>query len=107
MEVLLLFSSFTALACSFAAFAYAEFASMVPVQEVHTYSYVLMKTWIIGWALIMEYAIGNITVAISWSDYFTGLLESGGLAAMGSNGLLDSLHWIQRCNCLNAGWKTV
>jgi hypothetical protein len=34
--------------------------------------------WIIGWA-IMEYAIGNITVAISWSDYFTGLLESGGI----------------------------
>jgi amino acid transporter len=35
--------------------------------------------WIIGWALIMEYAIGNITVAISWSDYFTGLLDSGGI----------------------------
>jgi hypothetical protein len=44
--------------------------------------------WIIGWA-IMEYAIGNITVAISWSDYFTGLLESGGSSpSMGTNGLL-------------------
>jgi len=74
---------FTALACSFAAFAYAEFASMVPVSgSAYTYSYVAFGeiiAWIIGWALIMEYAIGNITVAISWSDYFTGLLESGGV----------------------------
>ena len=74
---------FTAVACSFAAFAYAEFASMVPVSgSAYTYSYVAFGeiiAWIIGWSLIMEYAIGNITVAISWSDYFTGLLESGGL----------------------------
>jgi APA family basic amino acid/polyamine antiporter len=74
---------FTALACGFAAFAYAEFASMVPVSgSAYTYSYVAfgeIVAWIIGWALIMEYAIGNVTVAISWSDYFTGLLESGGL----------------------------
>lgn len=71
---------FTALACGFAAFAYAEFASMVPVSgSAYTYSYVAFGeiiAWIIGWALIMEYAIGNITVAISWSDYFTGLLDS-------------------------------
>ncbi|MES2485384.1 MAG: amino acid permease [Bacteroidota bacterium] len=74
---------FTALACGFAAFAYAEFASMVPVSgSAYTYSYVAfgeLIAWIIGWALIMEYAIGNITVAISWSDYFTGLLDSGGI----------------------------
>jgi len=74
---------FTAVACSFAAFAYAEFASMVPVSgSAYTYSYVAFGeiiAWIIGWALIMEYAVGNITVAISWSDYFTGLLESGGI----------------------------
>ena len=74
---------FTAVACSFAAFAYAEFASMVPVSgSAYTYSYVAfgeLIAWIIGWALIMEYAVGNITVAISWSDYFTGLLESGGI----------------------------
>ena len=74
---------FTAIACSFAAFAYAEFASMVPVSgSAYTYSYVAfgeLTAWIIGWALIMEYGIGNITVAISWSDYFTGLLASGGL----------------------------
>lgn len=74
---------FTAIACGFAAFAYAEFASMVPVSgSAYTYSYVAfgeIVAWIIGWALIMEYAIGNITVAISWSDYFTGLLDSGGI----------------------------
>lgn len=71
---------FTALACGFSAFAYAEFASMVPVSgSAYTYSYVAfgeLIAWIIGWALIMEYAVGNVTVAVSWSDYFTGLLES-------------------------------
>lgn len=71
---------FTALACSFAAFAYAEFASIVPVSgSAYTYSYVSfgeLFAWIIGWALIMEYAIGNITVAISWSDYFTSLINN-------------------------------
>lgn len=74
---------FTAIACGFAAFAYAEFASMVPVSgSAYTYSYVAfgeLIAWIIGWALIMEYAIGNITVAISWSDYFTGMLEGLGV----------------------------
>jgi len=74
---------FTALACSFAAFAYAEFASMVPVSgSAYTYSYVAfgeIVAWIIGWALIMEYAVGNITVAISWSDYFTGLLRTANI----------------------------
>lgn len=74
---------FTAIACGFAAFAYAEFASMVPVSgSAYTYSYVAfgeVVAWIIGWALIMEYAIGNITVAISWSDYFTGLLDNMGV----------------------------
>ena len=73
---------FTAIACGFAAFAYAEFASMVPVSgSAYTYSYVAfgeLIAWIIGWALIMEYGIGNITVAISWSDYFTGLVNSSG-----------------------------
>lgn len=74
---------FTAIACGFAAFAYAEFASLVPVSgSAYTYSYVAfgeLTAWIIGWALIMEYGIGNITVAISWSDYFTGLLDSVGI----------------------------
>lgn len=73
---------FTAVACGFAAFAYAEFASMLPVAgSAYTYSYVAfgeLIAWIIGWALIMEYAVGNITVAVSWSGYFTGLCESAG-----------------------------
>ena len=74
---------FTAVACGFAAFAYAEFASLVPVSgSAYTYSYVAfgeLVAWTVGWALIMEYAIGNITVAISWSDYFTGLLSNMGM----------------------------
>lgn len=82
---------FTAVACSFAAFAYAEFASMVPVSgSAYTYSYVAfgeLVAWVIGWSLIMEYAIGNITVAISWSDYFTGLLSSIKIPTLGINGI--------------------
>lgn len=82
---------FTAIACSFAAFAYAEFASMVPVSgSAYTYSYVAfgeLVAWIIGWSLIMEYAIGNITVAISWSDYFTSLLASIKIPALNINGI--------------------
>ena len=82
---------FTAIACSFAAFAYAEFASMVPVSgSAYTYSYVAfgeLVAWIIGWTLIMEYAIGNITVAISWSDYFTGLMSSIKIPGLGINGI--------------------
>lgn len=67
---------FTAIACIFSAMCYAQFASTVPVSgSAYTYSYVAfgeLIAWIIGWTLIMEYAIGNIAVAISWSDYFTG-----------------------------------
>jgi amino acid transporter len=89
---------FTAIACGFAAFAYAEFASMVPVSgSAYTYSYVAFGeiiAWIIGWALIMEYAIGNITVAISWSDYFTSLLESIQIKSIGLNGI-HLPEWIQ------------
>lgn len=71
--------AFTALACGFAALCYAEFASTVPVSgSAYTYSYVAFGeifAWIIGWDLLMEYAIGNIAVAISWSDYFTNLMD--------------------------------
>ncbi|MCX7729038.1 MAG: amino acid permease [Bacteroidia bacterium] len=74
---------FTALACALSAFAYAEFASILPVSgSAYTYSYVAfgeLFAWIIGWALIMEYAIGNITVAIGWSGYFTAFLHSFGI----------------------------
>ncbi len=74
---------FVSVACGFAAVCYAEFASMVPVSgSAYTYSYVAFGeiiAWIIGWDLLMEYAIGNIAVAISWSDYFTTLLDGVGL----------------------------
>src|SRR6478672_9518861 len=69
---------FTAIACGFAALCYAEFASTVPVSgSAYTYSYVAFGeifAWIIGWDLLMEYAIGNIAVAISWSQYFVRVL---------------------------------
>lgn len=76
--IILLFL-FVAVACGFSALCYAEFASMVPVSgSAYTYSYVAFGevfAWIIGWDLLMEYAIGNIAVAISWSDYFTSLVN--------------------------------
>ncbi len=74
---------FVSVACGFAAMCYAEFASMVPVSgSAYTYAYVAFGeviAWIIGWDLLMEYAIGNIAVAISWSDYFTSLLDGFGM----------------------------
>jgi amino acid transporter len=74
---------FTAFACGFSALCYAEFASRIPVAgSAYTYAYASMGefiAWLIGWDLIVEYAIGNIAVAISWSDYFTGLLKGYGI----------------------------
>lgn len=70
---------FTAIACGFSALCYARFASSIPVSgSAYTYAYVAfgeLLAWIIGWDLIMEYAVGNIAVAISWSDYFTALMR--------------------------------
>lgn len=69
----------TAIACAFTAFCYSEFASRIPVAgSAYTYAYASfgeLFAWIIGWALIMEYSIGNIYVAYSWSDYFTSFLS--------------------------------
>ncbi|HEX5653848.1 MAG TPA: amino acid permease [Chitinophagaceae bacterium] len=69
----------TGIACAFTAFCYSEFASRIPVAgSAYTYSYASfgeLFAWIIGWALIMEYSIGNIYVAFSWSDYFTSFLQ--------------------------------
>lgn len=69
----------TGIACAFTAFCYAEFASRIPVAgSAYTYAYASfgeMFAWIIGWALLMEYSIGNIYVAFSWSDYFTSFLD--------------------------------
>lgn len=70
---------FTAIACSFSAFCYAEFSSRIPISgSAYTYAYASLGelvAWIIGWDLLMEYSVGNIAVAISWSDYFTGFLS--------------------------------
>jgi APA family basic amino acid/polyamine antiporter len=74
---------FTAITCGFSALCYAEFASRVPISgSAYTYAYVSFGeiiAWVIGWALILEYAIGNIVVAISWSSYFNNLLEAAGV----------------------------
>ena len=78
--VLLLPFSFiiAAVGCAFAGLCYAEFASMIPVAgSAYAYSYVTMGeivAWIIGWALIMEYALGAATVGIVWSEYLNRLL---------------------------------
>lgn len=69
----------TAITCGFSALCYAEFASRIPVAgSAYTYAYASfgeLIAWIIGWDLLMEYAIGNIAVAISWSTYFVNFLE--------------------------------
>jgi len=70
---------FTGITCGLSALSYARFASIAPVSgSAYTYAYLSfgeLLAWIIGWDLLLEYAIGNIAVAISWSDYFTGLLQ--------------------------------
>jgi len=70
----------TAIVCGFAALCYAEFASMVPISgSAYTYSYATLGelvAWIIGWDLIIEYALGNVAVAISWANYFRTLLNN-------------------------------
>ena len=65
--------------CAFAGLCYAEFASMIPIAgSAYTYSYATMGelvAWIIGWDLVLEYAVGAATVAIAWSEYFNRVLE--------------------------------
>jgi APA family basic amino acid/polyamine antiporter len=71
------------LACVFAGLCYAEFASMVPIAgSAYTYAYATLgelMAWIIGWDLILEYAVSGSAVAVSWSEYFHKLLQLGGL----------------------------
>ncbi|HEV8579405.1 MAG TPA: amino acid permease [Thermoanaerobaculia bacterium] len=73
----------TAVVCAFTALCYAEFAALVPISgSAYTYSYATLGelvAWIIGWDLIIEYAVGNVAVAISWANYFRTLLASVGI----------------------------
>jgi APA family basic amino acid/polyamine antiporter len=73
----------TAIVCGFTALCYAELASMVPISgSAYTYSYATLGelvAWIIGWDLIIEYAIGNVAVAISWAEFFNRLLRNLGI----------------------------
>jgi APA family basic amino acid/polyamine antiporter len=73
----------TALACAFCGLCYAEFASLVPISgSAYTYSYATLGevvAWIIGWDLIIEYAVGNVAVAIAWAAYFHQLCSGLGL----------------------------
>src|SRR5437868_2967638 len=72
-----------AVACALAGFCYAEFAAMVPTSgSAYTYAYATLGelvAWIIGWDLILEYAVGNVAVAVSWSGYFQELLRGLGV----------------------------
>src|SRR5918999_797196 len=74
----------TGVVCGFTALCYAELASMVPISgSAYTYSYATLGevvAWIIGWDLIIEYAIGNVAVAISWAGYFNEFLRTIGIA---------------------------
>ena len=74
---------FVAFACVFTALSYAQFASTVPVSgSAYTYAYVAfgeLFAWIIGWALVLEYAVSNMVVAISWSQYFVSMMEGFGV----------------------------
>ncbi len=94
---------FAAIACGFAALCYAEFASKIPIAgSAYTYAYASfgeLLAWIIGWDLLVEYAIGNIAVAISWSDYFTGLLKA--------NGINIPLNWTMDFRTAYAGFTSV
>jgi basic amino acid/polyamine antiporter, APA family len=89
----------TGIACAFTALCYSEFASRIPVAgSAYTYAYASfgeLFAWVIGWALIMEYSIGNIYVAYSWSDYFTSLLDKSSLINLkifGHHFITPNLH---------------
>jgi len=109
-----------AITCIFSAYCYARFASSVPISgSAYTYAYNSLGeivAWILGWNLVLEYAISNVTVAISWSDYFTTLLEGLNFHIPGylSNGYLtakngydDSLALIAKGEALPESLKVM
>ncbi len=102
-----------AIACAFTAFCYAEFASMIPISgSAYTYAYASfgeLIAWIIGWDLLLEYAIGNIAVAISWSSYFTGFVSGLGIhiPAFMTMDFLSALRGHQAVEALLAKGQTL
>src|SRR5690349_7171778 len=75
---------FAAIACAFAGLCYAELASMIPVAgSAYTYAFAMSGefiAWIIGWDLVLEYALATATVAVGWSGYFVSFLKTIGIA---------------------------
>ena len=94
--------------CGLAALAYAELAAMVPVSgSAYTYSYGVMGeliAWIVGWALVLEYAIGATAVCVGWSGYVNGLLNSG-VFGLVKPGALSLPHWLQVGPTLGGGFN--
>src|SRR5262245_5620073 len=100
----------TAIACAFCALCYAELASLIPISgSAYTYAYATlgeMIAWIIGWDLIIEYAIGNVAVAISWSGYFNELLKGltfGGFSLEIPLWVRSDMHTALSCGHLLSG----
>ena len=97
-----------AIVCGLAALAYAELAAMVPVSgSAYTYSYGVMGeliAWIVGWALVLEYAIGATAVCVGWSGYVNGLLNSG-VFGLVKPGVLSLPHWLQVGPTLGGGFN--
>ncbi|MDD5423520.1 MAG: amino acid permease, partial [Candidatus Omnitrophica bacterium] len=107
---LMLSFAITAVACCFAALCYAEFASLVPISgSAYTYSYATfgeLIAWIIGWDLMLEYCVGSIAVAISWSGYFTALLNGFGISlpAWATIDYRSAIHgFVKASDLINSG----
>lgn len=104
---------FTAVACGLAAWCYAAFASLVPVAgSVYTYSYLVfgeLVAWMLGWTLVMEYGVGNVAIAVSWSDYLTVFLQGFGLQLPPHFGMdyLSAYHGAIEFEKLTAAGKPV
>ncbi len=91
-----------AVGCAFAGLCYAEFASMIPIAgSAYTYAYATMGeivAWIIGWALVLEYALGAATVSIAWSEFLNKLFDNR-IPISGAIHLLK-VYWIQMVSCI-------
>src|SRR5574337_1910868 len=97
-----------AVVCGLGALAYAELAAMVPVSgSAYTYTYGVMGeliAWMVGWALVLEYAIGATAVCVGWSGYVNGLLNSG-VFGLVEPGALSLPHWLQVGPTLGGGFN--